>query len=79
MRGYPRYVVNRFRSKSGGWRYVVAGGGVSSGLDEALQLISLIAGPSVAEEVQVNTQYFPKPPVKGRIPKQTTCPLDSIP
>ncbi len=77
--GYPRYTVNRFRTRKGAWRYVVTGGGVSSGLDETLKLIGLIAGSSVAKEVQVNTQYFPKPPVKGRIPKQKTCPLDSIP
>ena len=77
--GYPRYVVNRFRTKSGGWRYVVTGGGVSSGLDETLKLIALIAGTKVAQDVQLNTQYYPKPPVESRIPKPTGCPLDSVP
>jgi transcriptional regulator GlxA family with amidase domain len=77
--GYPRYQVNRFKGDKGRWRYVVTGGGVSSGLDETLKLIALIAGTAVAKDVQLNTQYFPKPPVKGRIPRPTGCPLDSIP
>ena len=77
--GYPRYQVNRFKGDKGQWRYVVTGGGVSSGLDETLKLIALIAGTAVAKNVQLNTQYFPKPPVKGRIPRPTNCPLDSIP
>ena len=74
--GYPRYQVNRFKGPKGGWRYVVTGGGVSSGLDEALKLIELIAGRAVAKSVQLNTQYFPEPPVKGRIPTPKGCPLD---
>src|SRR5262245_41442957 len=54
-------------------RYVVSGnrltgGGISSGLDEALKLISLLFGDKTAESVQVTTQYFPTPPVTGRIP-----------
>lgn len=64
--GYPRFVVDRNR---------VTGGGISSGLDEALKLVELIAGKAVAEQVQVTTQYFPKPPVKGTIPGASTCPL----
>src|SRR6185436_15770009 len=56
--GYPRYVVDRNR---------VTGGGISSGLDEALKLVELIAGKKIAEQVQVTTQYFPKPPVKATI------------
>lgn len=64
--GYPRFVVDRNR---------VTGGGISSGLDEALKLVELIAGTEIAEQVQVTTQYFPKPPVKGTIPGSDTCPL----
>lgn len=56
---YPRFVVDRNR---------VTGGGVSSGIDESLQIISLIANSDIAEQVQVVTQYFPKPPVQGTIP-----------
>jgi len=75
--GYPRFVVNRIRRPKGKTRYVVTGGGISSGLDEALQLIKVIAGRKVAEGVQSSTQYFPQPPVHGRIPPATSCPLDS--
>jgi transcriptional regulator GlxA family with amidase domain len=64
--GYPRYVQDRNR---------VTGGGISSGLDEALYLVKLIAGEAIAEEVQVTIQYFPRPPVDGKIPSSSTCVL----
>jgi transcriptional regulator GlxA family with amidase domain len=65
--GYPRYVHDRNR---------VTGGGISSGLDEALYLVKMIAGEKVAEEVQVTMQYFPRPPVSGKIPGSSTCLLE---
>lgn len=65
-RGNPRYVIDRNR---------VTGGGVSSGLDESLELVARIAGPKIARQVQLDTQYFPKPPFTGKIPVATTCPL----
>lgn len=77
--GFPRFVVNRRRDVRGRIRYVVTGGGISSGLDEALKLIELIAGRSVAKSVQLTTQYFPQPPVRGRITPATTCPLPTQP
>ena len=55
---YVRYVKSGNR---------VTGGGISSGLDEALYLVQLIAGTSVAEKLQRTIQYFPKPPVDGYI------------
>jgi len=64
-KGYPRYVRSGNR---------VTGGGISSGLDEALFLVELIAGRKEAEDVQVMMQYFPDPPVSGSIPGSTTCP-----
>jgi transcriptional regulator GlxA family with amidase domain len=64
--GNPRFVVDRNR---------VTGGGISSGLDEALKLVELIAGKAVAEKVQVSIQYFPQPPVQGTIPTAKSCPL----
>lgn len=64
--GTPRFVVDRNR---------VTGGGISSGLDEALELVRLIAGEAVAKNIQVTTQYFPEPPVHGTIPKPGGCPL----
>jgi transcriptional regulator GlxA family with amidase domain len=51
----------------------LTGGGISSGLDEALKLIALLFGPETAEAVQVTTQYFPAPPVAGRIPAKPPC------
>lgn len=67
--GYPRFVVDRNR---------VTGGGISSGLDEALEIVSLISSVDIAKKVQLVTQYFPEPPVTGTIPGSKTCPLDSV-
>ena len=78
VKGYPRFVVNKFKDKSSGaWRYVVTGGGISSGLDEALELVKLVAGQKIAKSVQMTMQYYPKPPVKGKIKAATSCPLPS--
>jgi cyclohexyl-isocyanide hydratase len=59
-------------------RFVVSGnrltgGGISSGLDEALKLIALLFGEAIAEGAQVITQYFPVPPVSGTIPATPRC------
>jgi transcriptional regulator GlxA family with amidase domain len=59
-------------------RFVVSGnrltgGGISSGLDEALQLVSLLFGEESAKDAQVTTQYFPQPPVTGVIPDTPSC------
>jgi transcriptional regulator GlxA family with amidase domain len=62
----PRFVVSGDR---------LTGGGISSGLDEALQLIMMLFGQAAAETVQVTTQYFPNPPVMGTIPPTPTCPV----
>ncbi len=64
--GNPRFVVDRNR---------VTGGGISSGLDEALELVARIAGYDVAVHVQRVTQYFPDPPIRGSIPVATVCPV----
>jgi transcriptional regulator GlxA family with amidase domain len=62
-------------------RFVVSGnrltgGGISSGLDEALKLVALLFDDKTAEAVQLTTQYFPAPPVCGRIPHNApACPL----
>ena len=61
---YPRFVVDRNR---------VTGGGVSSGVDESLGIIQLICGDDIARQVQVVVQYFPDPPVKGKIPSGGKC------
>ena len=64
--GYPRFVKDRNR---------VTGGGISSGLDESLYLVKLIAGQEAAEQVQLTIQYFPQPPVSAQIPESNPCRL----
>lgn len=64
--GHPRFVESGNR---------LTGGGISSGLDEALRLITLLFDAEVAADVQVTTQYFPVPPVHGRIPAVSDCPV----
>jgi cyclohexyl-isocyanide hydratase len=63
---HQRFIVSENR---------LTGGGISSGLDEALQLITLLFGEETAKAVQVTTQYFPKPPVEGSIPAAPSCPV----
>jgi transcriptional regulator GlxA family with amidase domain len=57
--GHPRFVQDRNR---------LTGGGISSGLDEALRLVELLKGTKVAQEVQQSLQYYPRPPVDSEIP-----------
>jgi cyclohexyl-isocyanide hydratase len=51
--GYPRWVFsgNRF-----------TGGGVSSSIDLALELVDRLAGPTESQQAQLSAQYAPKPP-----------------
>jgi transcriptional regulator GlxA family with amidase domain len=62
--GNPRFVQSGNR---------LTGGGISSGLDEALRLIEILAGTGAALSVQSTTQYFPVPPVQGSIPASPPC------
>jgi len=59
---YQRFVV----SEKGNEKRLT-GGGISSGLDESLELILLLFGEDVARSVQKTTQYFPKPPLPGEL------------
>jgi|HubBroStandDraft_1064217.scaffolds.fasta_scaffold69156_2 transcriptional regulator GlxA family with amidase domain len=61
--GHPRFVIDHDR---------ITGGGISSGLDEALKLIELLAGRDTAIDVQQSTQYYPEPPVSSAIPNVIT-------
>jgi cyclohexyl-isocyanide hydratase len=65
--GHPRYVIDGNR---------VTGGGISSGLDESLELVARISNYEVAKQVQLVTQYFPDPPVCGEIPGSDTRPME---
>lgn len=67
--GNPRYVKCGNR---------VTGGGISSGLDEAIYLVELIAGKESAITVQQTMQYYPKPPVHSEIPEAPVCPLKEL-
>lgn len=62
--GHPRFVESGNR---------LTGGGISSGLDEALRLIEILTDTATATGVQVLTQYFPVPPVQGTIPDAGPC------
>jgi cyclohexyl-isocyanide hydratase len=64
VEGHPRFVVDRNR---------VTGGGISSGLDEALKVIELLGGYEQAQDVQRNTQYYPNPPVASTLPQVSEC------
>jgi transcriptional regulator GlxA family with amidase domain len=73
LRRFPAIAVDTTHQ-----RFVVSGnrltgGGISSGLDEALELVSLLFGAESAKDVQVTTQYFPRPPVMGVIPPTPAC------
>lgn len=67
--GFPRYCLDRNR---------LTGGGISSGLDEALMLIQLLSGTEAAQSVQQTTQYYPRPPVTSAIVPSDDCPLDDV-
>ena len=64
--GHPRFVIDRDR---------MTGGGISSGLDESLKLVELLAGQETAISVQQTTQYYPDPPVASAIPNVITTPM----
>jgi transcriptional regulator GlxA family with amidase domain len=76
LQSFPEITVDTTQQ-----RFVVCGnrltgGGISAGLDEALQLIVLLFGEDAAKEVQTSTQYFPKPPVMAPFPDfPPTCPI----
>jgi cyclohexyl-isocyanide hydratase len=65
-KGHPRFVHDRNR---------LTGGGISSGLDESLKLIELLTSAEVAKNVQRVTQYYPNPPVSGRLTPAKECPF----
>ena len=67
VEGHPRFVRDRDR---------LTGGGISSGLDEALELIRLLGDDALAQDVQQTTQYYPVPPVQSDIPSPPArCPI----
>jgi cyclohexyl-isocyanide hydratase len=71
---FPRFVVDDHNGtlKKG---IRVTGGGISSGLDESLEIVRRIAGVGMAKRVQTTTQYFPSPPVQAPEPRLVNCPM----
>ena len=57
--GYPRYVIDGNR---------ITGGGISSGIDQALAMVSILMGNDVAKRVQLGMQYSPNPPFNSGDP-----------
>lgn len=49
---------------------VVTGAGVSAGIDMALSLVSAIAGPEVAQAIQLGIEYDPQPPFDAGAPSK---------
>jgi cyclohexyl-isocyanide hydratase len=68
--GHPRFRLDQDR---------LTGGGISSGLDEALELIALLTDEATAQGVQQSTQYYPDPPVSSEIPNTITSPMPPWP
>jgi cyclohexyl-isocyanide hydratase len=46
----------------------ITGGGVTSGIDFALQLTAVLLGESIAKEIQLSIEYNPQPPFKSGHP-----------
>lgn len=69
VEGYPRYVKDGNR---------ITGGGISSGLDEALYIIELVMGTEAAISVQQVMQYYPEPPVSSKIVPSDCCPVEGM-
>ena len=49
---------------------VFTAAGVSSGIDMALTLVAEIAGPEVAQAIQLGIEYDPKPPFDSGSPEK---------
>jgi transcriptional regulator GlxA family with amidase domain len=49
-------------------RYVT-GGGVTAGIDFALTLAAEVAGPTVAQAIQLGLEYAPSPPFESGRPE----------
>jgi cyclohexyl-isocyanide hydratase len=72
---HPRFLVSKKQTPAGEEKRLT-GGGISSGLDESLQLISELFGERIAKSVQLTTEYFPKPPVTGAITEIPECDMN---
>lgn len=61
--GYPRFIVDQ---------NIVTGGGISSTIDEALAITTILFNKETAEKAQLVMQYHPEPPVQAGDPDQAS-------
>ena len=54
---------------------IVTGAGVSAGIDLALTLAAKIAGPEVAQTIQLAIEYDPHPPFDAGSPSKAPKPI----
>jgi len=54
---------------------VATAAGVSAGIDMALALAARIAGPDLAQAIQLGIEYDPKPPFEGGSPAKAPAPI----
>ena len=54
---------------------VITGGGVTAGIDFALQLVAELEGPEVAQSLQLGMEYDPQPPFDVGSPASAPAPL----
>lgn len=66
--GFPRYV----RSEVGDEKRLT-GGGISSGLDESLELVRVLKGDDAARDLQRTLQYYPEPLFPSDLVAPQTC------
>ena len=54
---------------------IVTGAGVSAGIDLGLTLAAKIAGPEVAQSIQLAIEYDPQPPFDAGAPSKAPKPI----
>ncbi|WP_437580025.1 DJ-1/PfpI family protein [Sorangium sp. So ce887] len=57
---------------------VITGGGVTAGIDFALTLVAELAGPEVAQRIQLYTEYDPQPPFAAGSPDRAPAELVAL-
>lgn len=59
--------------------HVITGGGVTAGIDFALSVVAELAGPEIAQEIQLQIEYAPAPPFDaGRPETAPAAVLDAV-
>ena len=48
---------------------VITGGGVTAGIDFALSVVAELAGPEMAQSIQLRIEYAPAPPFHAGLPE----------